>query len=57
MLIMKKGRRNHREETRKKAVSSGRAGGFTGQEGKGTGEREGAWTSFKIKLNIRSWKI
>lgn len=57
MLIMKKGRRNHREGTRKKAVSSGRGGGFAGQEGKGKGEREGAWASFKIKLNIRSWKI
>lgn len=38
-------------------MSSGRGGGFAGQEGKGKGEREGAWTSFKIKLNIRSWKI
>lgn len=39
---MKKGRRNHREETREKAVSSGRGGGFAGQEGKGKEEREGS---------------
>jgi len=52
---MKKRRRNHKEEIKKKAVSLGVI--CRGErEGEG-GKREGAWTGFKMKLNIRTWKI
>lgn len=54
MLIMKKWRGNHREETRKKALSLG-VGDLQGEGGRGN--REGAQGGFKMKLNIRRWKI
>lgn len=57
MLIMKKRRRNQREEIRKKAVSWA-GGGICRGGGEGEwGKREGAWTGFKMKLNIRRCKI
>lgn len=56
MLIMKKGRRNHRKEIRKKAFSSGGEICRVGRERKGA-KREGARTGFTMKLNIKECKI